>query len=388
MNNVEIRMPKITDDMEEGVIVKVLKSEGDSVEKDEPIAEIVVGKLSSEIEAPEKGMIKDILIEEGAIVAVDKVIAVIETGITSTSKIHEDETVKEEEKEEVKKEVKTYLATPLAKKIAKENNIDICLVKPASGNNRINEKDVLSYIEYMKNNQGSQEDYTEVKLTSMRKAIGENMSKSAFTAPHVTLTTEAIVDKLDIIRNKIKLQEGIKVSYNDLILYFAAKTLKKCPEINATFENNIIKRWNKVNLAMAIALKEGLIAAVIHNAESLDILSLSRKASDIVARAKNAKLNNEDLTNGTFTVTNLGMYGIRGFTPIINPPQAAILGVGEIVKKPVILGDAIAIRKTMVFSISFDHRAVDGSGAADYLKALKQYIEKPEDIDELVKYFY
>lgn len=384
MNDIEIRMPKITDDMEEGVIVKVLKSKGDSVKKDEPVAEIVVGKLSSEIESPENGVIKDILIEEGAIVAVDKVIAVVETGVTTSSKVHED---KEVNKEEVKKEVKTYLATPLAKKIAKENNIDIGLLKPASGNNRINEKDVLSYIEYLKNNQGSQEDYTELKLTAMRKAIGENMSRSAFTAPHVTLTTEAIVDKLDIIRNKIKLEEGIKVSYNDLILYFAAKALKKCPQINATFENNIIKRWSKVNLAMAIALDEGLIAAVIHNAESLDILSLSRKASDIVARAKNGKLNNEDLTNGTFTVTNLGMYGIRGFTPIINPPQAAILGVGEIVKKPVILEDAIAIRKTMVFSISFDHRAVDGSGAADYLKVLKQYIEKPEDIDELVKYF-
>lgn len=222
--------------------------------------------------------------------------------------------------------------------------------------------------------------YTEERLSAVRKMIGMNMSKSAFNAPHVTLTTEVFFDKVAALRTRLNdsLQGSKKISFNDIILYYTAKSLMQNPIINSTLENNMLKRYNTVNLGMAVSLDDGLIVPVIFDAQKKNLLELSDITSDLATKARKGTLEISQYTNGTFTVSNLGRQGIDAFTPIINPPQVAILGVGQIREKAVIVDGCVEAHKACTFSLSFDHRAVDGKQAGEFLKHVKGLIESAQ----------
>lgn len=226
-------------------------------------------------------------------------------------------------------------------------------------------------------------EYIEERLSAVRKMIGMNMSKSAFSAPHVTLTTEVFFNKAAALRARLNdaLEGSKKISFNDIVLYYTAKSLLQYPIINSTLQDNILKRYSTVNLGMAVSLDDGLIVPVIFDAQKKSLPELRDITCELAAKARKGTLEISQYTNGTFTVSNLGRQGIDAFTPIINPPQAAILGVGQIRDKAVIIDGCVKARKACTFSLSFDHRAVDGKQAGEFLNHLKSLIESAQYAD-------
>ena len=403
----EVRMPQLGLTMEEGTIEKWIKQVGDKVAIGDVLVEITTDKLSSEIESEFEGVLLKIVAQEGEDIPVKGLMAIIgEEGEKLDAPAAKVEKAEEKVEEAPKASAPQAAvvsaggrvkASPLAKKIAAELGVDLTTVAGSGPNGRIVQKDVLSaevkpavVAQTVKENVKPVAPVTVsavsgdiVKpLTNMRKVIAKRMQQSKTTAPHVTLTTEVNVDKTIALRSKLNAKNtDVRFSYTDILVKMAATALRNYPKINASITDDSIILHDKVNVGVAVALDDGLIVPVVKDADRKGLKAITKEAKDLINKARTNALSPDEMSGATFTISNLGSYDIDGFTPIINLPEAAILGVGRIVKKAVVnANDEIVPASMMVLSLSFDHRVVDGAQAAEFLKAIKGYLEDPDNM--------
>lgn len=353
-------MPRLSLTMKEGTVGKWYKKEGEVVEKGEPIAEIVSEKATYDLEASSSGIIRKILVEEGVDTPVNAVLAIIGT---------RDEAIPEMEAQaEAPETAETdgetrVVASPAAKRLAREHLIDLTKVHGSGPEGRIVEDDVTRLIEPK---DGAQPKVKEVvPLSGFRKTTAERLSMSFRTAPHSAVVMEVDVSKAT------GLHERLQVSYTTLIVKAAAIALTEMPIVNSTLEGDRIKIFADVNVGVAVATANGLVVPVIRNADRKTLKDIDAAVLDLTEKAQLAKLSREEVTGGTFTVTNLGMYGVDFFIPIINPPEAAILAVGRIAEKPAMVNGKVNVKSVMMLSLSYDHRVIDGAPAAEFLRKSK-----------------
>ena len=411
-----ITMPRLSDTMEEGTISSWLKNVGDQVKEGEILAEIETDKATMEFESFYDGILSHIAVNEGETVKVDELIAIIseneidvpkalesygnESSIIPIEESNDSVELNEDEKEinttntssDLNERIK---ASPLAKKIAKEKNIDLTKVIGSGENGRIIKNDLsdLSPVEetteqqiQTEENQSPKvvdvikEEKTIVQNSTMRKAIAKNLSKSKFTAPHYYLSVEFNMDNAIAFREQYNSIPDTKISFNDIVVKACAVALKNHPQVNSQWNDEKIILNNNVHIGVAVGIEDGLVVPVIKNADKESLHSINSKVRDYAVRAKSKKLRPDEIEGSTFTISNLGMFGITEFTSIINQPNSAILSVGAIVKKPVVVNDKIVVSNTMKLTLACDHRSVDGVTGSLFLQTLKGYIENPVTI--------
>ncbi len=422
MSQFEIIMPRMGESVLEATITKWLKKLGDSIAEDDPIAEIATDKVDSEIPSPIEGILSELKFQEGDVVPVGAVIAIVNTDMAGSGKAESPESQKSEsvandfksEKKniELEKPDKTTepisdskrFYSPLVKTIARAENISIEELDGLNGSGndgRVTKEDVLAYVGIRQNVRKkstnkilNEPDHnliiaggsdTVIEMDRMRKLIVDHMVNSVKTSAHVTSFIEVKMGKVVQWREKMKkqfeLQWGEKLTYTHIILEAAARALLEFPRINASVDGyNMILKKN-INIGMATALPDGnLIVPVIKNANQRNLLGLAKEANRLAESARTNKLQPDDITEGTFTFTNLGSFGSLTGTPIINQPQVAIMSAGIIQKRPVVVetptGDAIGIEPMMILSLSYDHRIVDGAMGGLYLKRVTELLEQ------------
>ena len=433
MAKFEIIMPKLGESIIEATITRWLKKEGDSVQEDDSLLEIATDKVDSEIPSPVEGRIIKTLFAEGDVVPVGKVIAIIEMDgdaeieeEPSKTEVHEEKennAISGSEVKEIQSEIETgdfasstRFYSPLVKSIAKAENISLTELEqiPGTGTeNRVTKQDILNFLQNRGQNKAEvraeapkQRDtapaatiplpkYEAPKVTSsmgdeivemdrMRKLIADHMVMSKHVSPHVTSFIEVDVTNIVNWRNKVKdafeKRENQKITYTPIFIEAAAKTLRDYPLVNASVDGTKMIIRKNVNIGMATALPSGnLIVPVIKGADRLNLIGMAKAVNDLANRARKNKLDPDEIQGGTFTVTNFGSFDSLTGTPIINQPQVAILGLGAIKKRPVVLetvqGDVIAIRQIMILSLAYDHRIVDGALGGMYLKRIRDYLE-------------
>jgi len=404
----DILMPLLSPSMTEGTLLKWLKKEGDPVKSGEVIAEVETDKATMDLEAFDSGILRKILIQEGAKVPVQSRIGIIGT---KDEKI--DESAPAPATPAAPAEAKAapaaaapspaataeaapsggrVKASPLAKKVAAEKGVALATLSGSGPGGRIVKQDVLTAPANGRAQSGggssiyasgpiAKEGST--KLTTMRAVIAKRLLESKTTIPHFYLEIEVDAKPLLDLRAQLneslgKLKPPVKLSLNDFVLKAAAEAVRRVPAVNASFEGDSIRQFPDVQLSFAVAIAEGLITPIIREAQNKSLIQISGEAKALAAKAKEGKLKPEEFQGGTFTVSNLGMLGIDRFSAIINPPQAAILAVGNIVKKPVVgANDEIVAGHRQSITLSCDHRVVDGAVGAAYLKELRELIEKP-----------
>jgi pyruvate dehydrogenase E2 component (dihydrolipoamide acetyltransferase) len=407
-----IKMPQLGLTMTEGTIGVWLKQEGDVIKKGDVVVEITTDKLVSEVASEVDGVLRKICAEEGEDVPVQGLLAIVgdtdeeikldsdplkvETATEANVVTKEAKNVQDTEK----KQGNRVKASPLAKKVAAKKGIDLTQITGSGYGGRIIRKDVLAQEQNMGKNEPKEtgievdlqakplavtpEESVEIfkPLTGMRKVIGRRMTESQHSAPHVTLTTEANVDKTIDLRKKLNDKNSeIHLSYTDILVKMIATALRHLPMMNTSIEEDRIIIHDRIHIGVAVALDEGLLVPVVRDADRKGFAAISKDIKDLAARAKDNKLTGDELTGGTFTISNLGNYDVDAFTPIINIPECAILGVGRIVRKPVVNEkDEIVPASVMTLSLSFDHRVVDGALAAQFLKRIKNYLEDPDQM--------
>lgn len=391
-------MPKLGFDMDKGTLVRWIKKESDVIKEQEVVFEIETDKTIMEVEAQTSGVLRKIFVTEGEEVFVTLPIAIIadkeedisemiDEAYRNLGKIEilEKEKAKIEKKvfpvAEVKQETKAKETkkgfkkiSPRALKKAKELGVEPQLLKGSGPGDVVIEKDVISYLQTHKG----------VKRTSytvMRKIIGDRLSQSKFTAPHVYFTTSVDMSEVINLLKKLNQPAEKKISINDLLIFVVAKVLSEQPDINCSFLNKEIVYHKDINIGVAVAVKEGLIVPVVKNAHKKSLSVLSLETKKLIKLARERKLMPGDYKDGTFTISNLGMYGIENFTAIINPPEAAILAVGGIQRAPVVIDgnkERIEIRSIMKLTLSADHRLIDGVMASKFLSQMKHYLQLPK----------
>jgi len=361
----KVVMPRLSLTMKEGTVVQWFKKEGERIEKGEPVVEVLSDKVTYEVEAPASGVVRKILAEEGVDVPVAETLAII---AAPDEELLEVETIAEAPVERVEERI---VASPAAKRLAREYGVDLAQVRGTGPDGRIVEEDVRRFVEEAKVALRVRE---VIPLTGIRKTAAERVSLSARTAPHSTITME--VDMF----NAAELREKFQVSYTDMLVKAVAKALTEHPVMNSTLEKDQIKVFEDVNVGVAVATEKGLIVPVIRNADKKEVKEVASKLKELVEKAREGKLTREEMSDGTFTITNLGMFGVDVFTPIINPPETAILGVGRVVEKPVVMDKKIVVKPVMHLSLSFDHRVVDGAPAARFLQSVKMALENPKTL--------
>ena len=357
-------MPRLSLTMKEGTVVQWFKKEGDTVSKGEPLVEVLTEKVTYDIEAPTSGVLRKVLALEGVEVPVAETLGII----TAPEEQLTEEALVETPKKEVEKIEERILASPAAKRLAKEYGIDLTQVKGSVPEGRIVEEDVKKFAEEGKVGPRVRE---VIPLAGIRKTAAERVTLSARTAPHSTVTME--VD----MTNSTRFREEKLVSYTDILVKAVAKALAEHSIVNSTLDREQIKIFEDINIGVAVAADKGLVVPVIHDANKKSLKEVASALNDLIEKARASKLSKEELTGGTFTITNLGMFGVEIFTPIINPPETAILGVGKVVEKPVVVNGEIAIKPMMYLSLSYDHRVIYGAPAAQFLQKVKQYLENP-----------
>lgn len=431
MAETKVIMPQMGESIFEGTITKWLKKKGDRVERDEPLFEISTDKVDSEIPAPASGVVQDILVKEGQTVQINTVVAVIGDGsakpaaekpaepappakevqrqqtkqtpappkgpapVAGPEPLAESERAVEEEEEGEREGVRS---SPLVRRIAKEHGIDLSALtgKGTGINGRITKSDILSYIE-----QGPKPgapaakapapaaplaappmkftgEVERVPMTAMRKAIAEHMVMSRHTSAHVTTFFEADVTRLMQSREKQKAEferSGVKLTVTPFFVQAAANSLRRFPIVNSSLDGDTVVYKKAVNIGIAVNLEWGLIVPVIKNADEKNLFGLAKAINDLGERARTKKLTPDDVKDGTFTITNPGQYGGLIGTPIINQPQVAIMGMGGIKKRAVVIDDAIAIRSMIILSLSFDHRVIDGATADQFMADVVKQLE-------------
>jgi len=408
-----INMPRLSDTMEEGTVSSWLKQVGDTIEEGDILAEIETDKATMEFESFYSGTLLHIGIEEGQTAPVDALLAIIgpagtdvsnlKNGVTKTAAAPATPEVKEEKKDEATSVVTTsrpsgerIFASPLAKKIAADKGIDLAQVQGSGENGRIIKKDVESFTPQVSTTDQTQtqavvpaasmiqtfvpageESFEEVKNSQMRKAIARGLSASKFTAPHYYLTIEVDMDNAIASRKLINEMPDIKVSFNDMVVKACAMALRKHPQVNTTWKEDVTVYNKHISIGVAVAVPDGLVVPVLPFTDRMNIVEIDTLVRELAGKARNKKLTPQEMSGSTFTVSNLGMFGIQEFTSIINQPNSAILSVGAIVEKPVVRDGQIVVGNTMKVTLACDHRTVDGATGAQFLQTLKQYLENP-----------
>ncbi len=407
----KVLMPQLSDTMETGIIVDWKVEEGDEVKTGDILAEVETDKATMELEAFDSGVLLKKMVAEGEEVPTQELIAVIgeegedisdlievseETGGETEKVKEEDEAEKgeeaqEEESEEQEEETSEQSSgrgeggririSPVARKISDEHGIDVSKIEGSGSEGRITKKDVEKAIESGvtdKTGKAPSEALKseKVELSSMRRTIARRMSQSKREIPHFHLQTEIDMENTVSLREDFRDDER-EVSYNDFILLAAVRALLEVSELNVSYEKDYLQKYGHINLAFAVALEDGLITPVIENAQNLNLLEIQKASRRLAEKARQGNLNPEQYNKGTFTVSNLGMYGITNFSAVINPPQAAILAVGAVEERPVSRDGKIISAPRMSVTLSCDHRAVDGSQGARYLQVLKELLEHP-----------
>jgi pyruvate dehydrogenase E2 component (dihydrolipoamide acetyltransferase) len=392
-------MPALELAQETGKVLRWLKSAGDTVAKGEPIVEIETDKVTVEIEAPASGILREVSAREGDVVAVGKTIALIFAAGEATT----DPTVK---------------ASPLARKVAQEHGVDLARVKTTSG--RVEKADVLAHVERQKPSaadgvatrlvaaspkarrlaaergvdlgglEGSGPDgavvvadvpaeprATGAGVSNVWRIMAERMTASWTTAPHFYLVREVDVSRLTAWRERASAQSGVRITYTDVLVRVVAAALTRHPRVNVAWKDGAIFQHGGADIGLAVAIDDGLIVPVLHGADALTLAEIARRRQDLVGRAQTGKLRPADIQGASFTLSNLGMYGVDAFNAIVNPPQAAILAVGRIADRAMVVGGQVAVRPTLVLMLSCDHRVLDGARAAQFLGTLADFIEEP-----------
>lgn len=392
-------MPKLGMTMEKGTIIKWLRKEGDPVNKDEEILEIETDKVTIKIEAPASGVLRKILAFEKAVVPIGRTIAIIaeldeeidleailakEVPIKPVALVSTPSIIPI-----VSRPTGRIFASPRAKRLAKEKNIDLSFIIGTGPNGRIIEKDVIKYLEHPVNLSRTGVRIKEIRpIEGIRKIIAERMLSSLQTAAQLTITMETDVSELEKIRNLIlpfiEKEENIRISFTELLVKIVSKALEEFPIVNSIIEDGQIKILDEINIGMAVASDLGLIVPVIHDVNKKSILEISKLSKDLILKTRGGKLSLYELSKGTFTITNLGMFGVDTFTPILNPPESGILGVGRIVEKWLIKNNEPKITPTMQLSFTFDHRIIDGHLAAQFLSRIKEIIENYKILEQII----
>ncbi|OUS02120.1 pyruvate dehydrogenase [Flavobacteriales bacterium 33_180_T64] len=405
-----VTMPRLSDTMEEGTVASWLKNVGDLVEEGDILAEIETDKATMEFESFQSGALLYIGLNEGESAKVDSLLAIIGPAGTDVSAIAKNfkvggnevktETQPETPKAELKKVEanKPQLAhissstsasngrvfiSPLAKKIAEEKGINLSQVNGSGENGRIVKRDIENFtptaqsVSVGKFVPTGQEDFDEVSNSNMRKAIAKNLAKSKFTAPHYYLNVEFDMENAMAFRAQYNSIPDTKISYNDMIVKACALALKQHPQVNSQWFDDRMQLNNHVHVGVAVAVPDGLVVPVVRFANEQSLPQIGAAVKDYAGRARNKKLTLDEMAGSTFTISNLGMFGIESFTSIINQPNSAILSVGAIVAKPVVKGGQVVAGNTMKLTMACDHRTVDGATGAQFLQTLKGYIENP-----------
>jgi pyruvate dehydrogenase E2 component (dihydrolipoamide acetyltransferase) len=409
----EVIMPALGVAQEKGTLLNWFKSEGQSVSKGEPLMEVETDKATVEIEAPASGILTNVTASAGDEIPVGNKIAVIlAPGEVATPAALQDphprplpegegmsgrrsfpqgegtgerRTATSTPRPPAESPAQTLRvgertpASPAAKRIAKERGIDLASLKGSGPEGAVLAEDVLSSTASQAAASGGLPTIKEtVQLTPMRRIVGERMTKSKQAAPHFYVSMDVDMAEISRRRNALKeKEEALVPSINDFILMACARALREFPSLNAAFADQGVQVYSDINIGMAVALEQGLVVPVIRNADRLSLEELAKQSRDFADKAQRKKLFPLDYEGGTFTVSNLGMFGIDNFIAIINPPQCAILAVGRVAPRVVARGEGIAVRPMMTMSLSADHRVVDGAIAARFLGQVKRLLENP-----------
>jgi len=360
----KIYAPRIDASMESGVVYWH-KKEGSEVKKGETIASIEGEKSVFDIESPIDGVLHKIFFQDGQEVAVGQVIGII---------VEPGEEIAE--MPEVEKEVKIKIS-PRARKLAEKYGIDLTKIRGSGAGGRIIEADIVRVIEEGKIVRREPQVAEILPLTEFRKTIARRLSYSHQTIPSATLMIEVNIEKLLKLREDLEKSLNTKISLTAFIVKAVAEALKEHPTLNSSFENGNVRIFKDINIAVAIQSPRGLVAPAIFNADNKSVLEISEEINRLTGNAEKSKLKPDDLRGGTFTITNLGPYGVEAFIPIINPPQTAILAVGKISAKPIVVDNQIVIKPITTLTLVFDHRVVDGLPAALFLQKVKNTLESP-----------
>lgn len=363
----EVRLPQTSEDDLESVIVFWHKSEGDTVNEGDVLVEVQTEKAVFEIEAEESGVLYEIRVPRGEVAGVGQVLATIApSASTPIEKIDQQEKV--ESTEQSSESSQFVKVSPRIRRLARDLGVDLAIVKGTGRNGHITEEDLHQAVK-----QESRPDFKSVPIVGVRKTIAKRMSESLVSTAQLTETAWADVTLLAEERS----HRIDKVSWNDLLLFAVAKSLKQNRNINAHVFEEEIRQYEKVHLGVAVDTEDGLYVPVIKNADELSLLQLRDRVRELVEKVSQHRITPEELSGGTFTVTNLGSFGIQFFTPILNLPEAAILGVGKIETDLTLKNGQITERKRLPLSLTFDHRAIDGAPAAKFIQTLIGYLEEP-----------
>ena len=413
-----VTMPRLSDTMEEGTVATWLKKVGDKVEEGDILAEIETDKATMEFESFQSGTLLEIGLDEGESAKVDSLLAIIGPEGTDVSSIaknfksggNSSSNKKEIEKESPKKEdapkaeskdskkvsnpvseskpntdansTDRIFVSPLAKKMAEDKGLSLSQIKGSGENGRIVKRDIENF-----NPQGAaqvgkfvasgQEDFDEKSNSQMRKVIAKRLAESKFTAPHYYLNVEFDMENAMAFRAQFNSVPDTKISYNDMVVKACALALKAHPQVNSQWFADKMRLNNHVHIGVAVAVEDGLVVPVVKFANEQTLPQIGASVKDFAGRARNKKLTPAEMEGSTFTISNLGMFGIESFTSIINQPNSAILSVGAIVEKPVVKNGQVVVGHTMKLCLACDHRTVDGATGAKFLQTLKGYIENP-----------
>jgi len=406
-----VKMPKLSDTMTEGVVAEWHKKVGDSVETGDLLAEIETDKATMEFESFQDGVLLHIGVQKGKAAPVDSILAILgEKGedVSALLDAEKNQPIVEEvveKKSEIKVEKKVEVvvpektvvtrspkgsypvansvsngkvkASPLAKKLASDRNINLNLLTGSGEDGRIIKRDVDNYQGNTTSFVGS-ESYVDEPVSQMRKVIAQRLGESKFTAPHFYLSVTIDMENAMSARKSINSSIApSKISFNDLVVKAVASSLKEHPQVNSSWLGDVIRYNNHVNIGVAVAVDDGLLVPVVRFADGKSLTQIGAEVKEFAQRAKDKKLQPEDWEGNTFTISNLGMFGIEDFTAIINPPDACILAIGGIQSKPVVKDGAVVAGNTMKVTLSCDHRVVDGVVGSMFLNTFKNYMENP-----------
>jgi len=413
-----IRMPKLSDTMTEGVVAQWHKKVGDNVKSGELLADIETDKATMEFESYQTGVLLYIGVEKGKAAAVDSILAIFGKQGEDISNILEAEKKKTPAKEVTKSEIKSesvtieeskpvvsetkvvasinpkpettnykpqtinssngrLKASPLAKKLAEEKGISINKLQGSGGGGRIIKRDIENFRSGGMVMGVQVESYTDTDISQMRKTIAKRLAESKFSAPHFYLTIDIDMDNAIETRNTIKNNLDVKVSYNDMVIKAASMALKEHPAVNSSWLGDRIRTNSHVHMGVAVAVEDGLLVPVVRFADTKSLSQIGAEVKEYAQKAKDKKLQPQDWEGNTFTISNLGMFGIEEFTAIINTPDSCILAVGGIRETPVVKNGSVVPGNRMKVTLSCDHRVVDGATGAAFLQTFKQFMENP-----------
>ncbi|SEH32224.1 2-oxo acid dehydrogenase subunit E2 [Chryseobacterium culicis] len=402
-----ITMPRLSDTMTEGKVAKWHKNVGDTVKEGDLLAEIETDKAVQDFESEFNGVLLKQGVEEGGAAPVDSVLAIIGPAGTDVSAVGAPKAAAQpaekpaEQKTEAQSEEKAAPAasssssdrvaiSPLAKKMAQDKGVDINSVQGSGENGRIVKKDIENYQPAAKPAASApaasaapaavsfvQGEDTETPNSQVRNIIAKRLSESKFSAPHYYLMVEINMDKAIEARKEINSLPDTKISFNDMIIKATAIALRKHPQVNSSWAGDKIIHRGNINIGVAVAIPDGLVVPVLKNTDQMTYTQISASVKDMASRAKSKGLKANEMEGSTFSISNLGMFGIETFTSIINQPNSAILSVGAIIEKPIVKDGQIVVGNTMKLSLACDHRVVDGATGAQFLQTLRTYLENP-----------